>query len=395
MKYLSMLESYVKNESVMIDDNLFYINNITENEFNEFNSEKQYIILKPIEIKSNIKIYRNVLSKEKFDVVITSIGNIIYNNLFVNYDEDLIDEYFDPNEKAIVFFKKRNSELNKKYETIRDLNNNNIGLYVHKIDKKAKIIVYEIDKFNSPISNIQEKSILCYSEISNVNYLPFGGSKIFKTVSRPDVNGKEILYLLSAYFADNKILISDRNTVSHYAKRVWKDFFSFQNILYPYAPIDNQLYPLTTQTIDDGDVFSKIEKDLKDIINLYLDKNQQQDMLKILNCKNKEDILKIIDDIIYNDLKQSLNNLIKYKQINQNMIYKFITDLMTNNFKIDLEKIRSKKYLDWAYKINSSIESSIKDIIVRIIGNHNSVNIKNRDGKLEEYATDLWSKRRL
>lgn len=395
MKYLSMLESYVKNESVMIDDNLFYINDITENEFNEFNSNKEYVILKPLEIKSSSKIYLEVIRKEKFDVVITSIGNIKYDNLFINYDDDLADEYFDPNEKAIIFFKKKRLDLNKQYETIRDLNNNNIGLYVHKIDKKIKIIVYEINKFNSPITNIQEQSILCYSEISNVNYLPFGGSKIFKTVSRPDVNGKEILYLLSAYFADNKILISDRNTVSHYAKRVWKDFFSSQSILYPYAPIDNQLFPITPQTIDDGDVFSKIKNDLTEIIKLYLEKDQQQDMLKILKCKNKKDVLKTIDDISFNDLKRSLNNLVKFKLINEGVIYKFIADLIINNFKVDLEQIRSKKYLDWAYKINPNIESNIKDIIIRIIGNHNSVNIKNRDGKLEEYATELWYKKRL
>ena len=389
-KFSFLLESIVKNDYIEIDENLFYINNITENEFNVFNKNNLYSILKPSDIRDNKKIYSEVITKEDFNYIICSIGVITFDDLFKSsFHYDSLHAEHSPNQKGIIFFKKRNLDLVKRYDSIKDLNNSNIGLFIEKGNTEMSIIAYEIDKFINPIQTISKKSILFYCVISKNQDVAFNGSKVIITVSRKDVNGQKIMYPFAVYFADNSILISDRITVSQLAKKVWKDFFSHQNVLYPYAPLDNKLFPLTPQKNDDSKIFTTIEKDLRIIIKEKFNSNNQKFLLKILDCKTKEDLLKL--ENIPSDIKVLVKNMIDSNQtIKPIIVYKFLYDLIIDHFKIDLSEIRKTNYLDWAYKINPSIKNTIKEIFTDLINNHLLVDIKDRNKKLLQYSNELW-----
>jgi hypothetical protein len=396
MRFSTILESFIYNRLNQIDQNTFYINNITENEFNELNKNNEYTLLRPQEILGNNKIFKDVLTKEKFDKIICSIGVVEFEDLFVSrVHSDFLEGYYDPSEEGIVFLKKRNKDLIKSYDTIRDLNKDNIGFFINN-KSNLKIIGYEINNFLNPISTIQIKSILFFCEITNHQMLPFKGSSIVRTVSRPDVNGQQIMYPLATYFSDNSTLISDRTIVSSFAKKVWKDFFATQNVLYPFAPIDNEDYPLTPETIDDGVVYSFIKSDLKYIISKYFKSDIKNILFKILECSNRNDLEKVKDTIEFIDINQKINDLIKTNSyIKQGTIFKFLYDIIIDNFKVDLSDLRKKNYLDWAYRINPSVQQNIKNVITTLISNHNQVSISNRDSKILEYAEILWDKRRV
>ena len=391
-KFTQFLESRIFNNPNQIDDNVYYFNNMSENEFNVFNKGNLYTILKPSEIRNNSKIYSDVLKKENFKNIICSIGIVSFDEMFKNSSHyDFLQGSYRPDKKGIIFFKKRNLDLTKKYDNIRDLNNPNIGLFIKKETNEIHIIIYEIDKFNNPISTLARKSILFYSVISTGVDVPFGGSKIIKTVSRKDVNGQKIMYPFAVYFADNSIIVSDRAIVSQLAKKVWKDFFSQQNVLIPFAPLDNKMFPLTPQKEDDSKVYSSIKKDLELIIKQKFNGNNRKFLLKILESQNENDILKI-EDLLPNDIKLLVKNLYESDQkINPAFIHKFLYDLIIDHFKINLSDIRETNYLDWAYKINPSIKSIIKDLFTDLINNHLLVEVSDRNKKLLEYSNDLWS----
>jgi len=391
MKFRQILESTVFNSPIQIDDNIYYMNDITEKEFNAFNIDNIYSILKPSEIKHSSKIYSKVIPKEEFQYIISSIGILKYKDVFQDSTHyDFLDGYHDSDQKAIVFIKKRNLDLVKKYDEVKDLDKPNIGLFVHREGYQAKIIVYETNVFTNPIETLARKSILLYCSIAKESKSPFGGSSIIKTISRRDVNGQQIMYPFAVYFADNSILISDRFKVSELAKRVWKDFYSRQNVLYPFAPIDNIAYPLTPQKEDDGYVHSFIKNDLEDIIKNKFTGNKKNYLLKILDCEDDNDLEKVYKDLP-NDIKLLVKNLFdSHNAIDEYIIYKFIYDLVMDHFKIDLSDLRKKNYLDWAYKINPSVESRIKSIHNNLINNHLKVSVSNRNNKLLEYAEELW-----
>ena len=392
-KFIYLLESLIENNYKKISANVFYINNITENEFNSFNKDNLYTLLKPSEIRYNKKIYSKVIDKEKIDNVICSTGIVSFYDMFINviYHHDSLPAEYKPNEKGIAFFKKRKLDLVKKYDSIKDLNNPNVGLFVEKRDKKFIIIGYEIDKITSRYYAVGKKSILFYCLISKDEKMPFDGSKVILTVSRRDVNGQKIMYPFAIYFADNSILISDRSSVSQLAKKVWKDFYSLENVLYPYAPIDNILFPITPQKEDDGQVFSTIKNDLESIIVEIFKGKEKTFLLKILDSKNKQDLLKIEDQLPEN-IKSLVKNLYDLnKNIDESIIYKFLYDLFIEKFKIDLGEIRKAKYLDWAYKINPSVKNNIKEIVDGLIDNHLKADIKDKNSKILNYAKDLWN----
>jgi hypothetical protein len=390
-KFLSLLESTALNSPIEFDNGIYYFNNISENEFNIFNKDNLYSILRPSEIKSNSKIYSYVLKKEDFKYIISSVGVLKFKDVFQDFiNFNSLDVYHDLNQKGIVFFKKRNLDLIKKYDNIKDLSGHNIGLFTKKEEDEIKIIVYEIDVFNKPIQSLALKSILFYCSITTGIKFPFGGSTIIKTVSRKDVNGQKIMYPFAIYFADNSILISDRFKVSELAKKVWKDFYSHQNVLYPFAPIDNKKFPLTPQKEDDGFVHSLIKEDLEKIINQKFTDNKKTFLLKILECENEND-LKKIEQSLPSDIKLLVNNLHDlHKKINTGVIYKFIYDLILDHFKVDLSDIRKTNYLDWAYKINPGTQTIIKTIINELLVNHLENKSKDRDSKLIDYAEILW-----
>ena len=390
-KFSQYLESDIFNSPNQIDDNTYYFNNITENEFNVFNKDNLYSILKPSEIRDNLAIHSKVLKDEDFNFIISSIGIIKFDDIFKNSSHhDFLQGKYEPNLKGIIFFKKRNLDLVKKYDNINDLNNPNVGLLVKKDNKEIKIVCYDIETFKKPISTLSKKSILFYCIISTGLDLPFGASTIIKVISRKDVNGQQIMYPFAVYFADNSVIISDRAIVSELAKKVWKDFFSRQNVLYPYAPVDNIKFPFTPQKEDDGRVYSSIKTDLEKIIDQKFSGNNKTFLLKILECENKDDLIKLENDLPI-DIKMLVKNLYDLNnKINPPVIFKFLYDLILDRFKIDLSDIRKSNYLDWAYKINPSVQGKIKIIIDNLIENHLQVKNQNRDSQLLDYADDMW-----
>lgn len=390
-KFIQLLESSVFNSPIEVDDNTYYINNITENQFNVFNKDNKYSILKPSEIRNNSKIYSDVLKKEDFENIISSVGLIKFDDMFKSSSHyDFLQGEYEPNQKGIIFFKKRNLDLIKKYDNIKDLDNPNIGLLIKKESKEIKIICYEIETFKKPIDTLAKKSILFYCIISTDTDLPFGGSTIIKTISRKDVNGQKIMYPFAVYFSDNSIIISDRAIVSQLAKKVWKDFYSYQNVLYPYAPVDNKNFPFTPQKEDDGRVYSSIKTDLQKIISQKFNDNKKIFLLKILECESKDDLIKL-ESTLPNDIKILVKNLYDFNQkINPPIIFKFLYDLILDRFKVDLSDIRKSNYLDWAYKINPSVQGIIKGIVNNLIENHLKVNTQNRDSILLKYSNDMW-----
>jgi hypothetical protein len=395
MKFHKLLESVIYNSiPIELNKDIYYINNISEYEFNRINDNNLYSLLKPSEIRENVELNSEILKKEKIEYIISSIGIIKFKDVFESSSHhDFIQGEYDPQKKAIVFFKKRNLNLSKKYDDISDLNNSNVGLFIKKENEEKKIICYDIEAFKSQNLELSKKSILFYCIISTGVDLPFGASTIIKVISRKDVNGQQIMYPFAVYFADNSTIISDRAIVSQLAKKVWKDFFSHQNVLYAYAPVDNLKFPFTPQKEDDGRVYSSIKNDLEKIINQKFSGNYKTSLLKILECENRNEIIKL-ESSLPNDIKELVKNLYdSHEKINPPIIFKFLYDLIINKFKkINLEDIRKSSYLDWAYKINPSAEQRIKGIINNLIDNHSRLDFENKDSYLLKYSDEMWRK---
>lgn len=290
--------------------------------------------------------------------------------------EDKISYAFEPSfmksKNGIVFLKqKKGFDKTKKFNNLKQLKdellidleddstktltniikNPNIALYVKQVDQnKIKIICYDYTYFNEFFKESSDFifPILFQGQISNnkdtkdsyFQKIPYDGAVINWTVARKDISGRKILYPILAYYANNNILIADRDSLSKFAKKVWDDFYINKDIFSEKMPIDNHENPITLHKIeDDGRLYSEtppIKLDYKKIKEM--DKKEQE-----------EELIRIRQDDPYN----------------------------------------------WAYKLNNSIKSNTKIVIDQLQKNHEKIASKESSdflNKLELLSNDFFDK---
>jgi hypothetical protein len=173
------------------------------------------------------------------------------------------------NLKGIVILKQKFSKKNniKNYNSLEDLSKNeDVALYVKTTDHKTRIICYNMYDYNKFFDTKSYSSfivpILFNGEISNrdrviANPPSESGSIIEATSARADVKGRDTLYPILGYYANNNILMSDRDSVSPFARSVWNDFFKGQDLFFKkHKPIDDYKKPITDYKGDDGRLYT-------------------------------------------------------------------------------------------------------------------------------------------
>lgn len=322
-----------------------YRKNLLDKTLKNFNlKEKQYIYL----FKPN-----KTLSEKKVIVVQSKDDKISYVN----------ESSYDEVEKGIVFLKyKRKSSKTKIFNNLDDLKNkldqdqkeniNNIGIYISEKNNKIKIICYDYSGFD-PFYNGDEHfifPILFEGQVSNsidsknskFKKIPYDGGIINWTLSRPDVSGRNILYPILAYFANNNILISDRDELSKGSKSVWSDMFKRWDIFDKKMPIDNWEKPITDTVKDDG--------------RLFIDANNPQ--------------------LSYDPSK--------------------FEDMSIEQQKKELIKIRINDPYNWAYKLSDNIKNKLNGILKTLKENHQKIVKKEGPSftvKLETLSNDFFDKK--
>jgi hypothetical protein len=257
-----------------------------------------------------------------------------FNNL-EEFKNELIEEFKDNSTKTLTNIVK----------------NPNIALYVKQVDQnKIKIICYDYAYFNEFFKENNDFifPILFQGQISNnkdtkdpsFQKIPYDGAVINWTVARKDISGRNILYPLLAYYANNNVLIADRDSLSKFAKKVWDNFYINKDIFSEKMPIDNYDSPITLyKTEDDGRLYSEtppIKIDYKKIKEM--DKKEQE-----------EELIRIRQDDPYN----------------------------------------------WAYKLNNSVKSNTKTVIKQLEKNHEKIASKESIDflkKLELLSNDFFDK---
>ena len=223
-----------------------------------------------------------------------SKGNVSQKNkLNLSNNVFSIVDYSD--KPSLVILKPKIKKI-KNFTNLNDLidKSPNIGLYVHSINKMVIVIGYD-NLLMDDLYDLEKDyifPILFYGIISNVDRIkepiPFDGSIVNLTVVRSDVSGRNILYPILGHFSNNNVLISDRDSMSDQAQKVWNHFYFKKEIFDIVDPIDSVYQPITVnRTEDDGRLFtdditvsksSIIDYDIHKIKKLSNDK--QLDLLK-------------------------------------------------------------------------------------------------------------------
>jgi hypothetical protein len=312
LNYLDLyFESLIEPEKL---DDFYYINNITLNEWNVLKHRIDYTIIDNINSIKSDKI--NSLEKiQKINPNIITKNGLINLNEFPLKKEKSYYTFIDKKIKGIVLLQKKSEQIIKvkKYQKINDLNSDDISLYVTKsFDGSAYVICYN-NKMNKKNNNKLDY-ILFMINISKYPQ-PYKAGIVDTVAARKDVNGKNIIYPIGAYFIPGNKITPHRETVSRGARGAWYYYYTNKKApLRPFAPIDDIKKPITIDKIDDANVFKKLN-----------DNDYQK--LKELNTKKDVDGLK---------------------------------------------KVKSGHYLDWVYILDTDLRSELNSLMNKLITNHKS-----------------------
>lgn len=327
INYLSIFfeENY---QPKRLDDDVFYINNITIDEWEKLEKKINYDFLS----------FEKLRDKGRHDLLdlIKSINN------FLITKEGIVDlkefdhvhpwqyySYVDKEIKGIVLLTHKIEKTQfKKYVTINDIKSKDISLFVKNNQEDIIVTCY-----NNKASKDSVNYILFTITINKLDR-PYSSGLIDIIAAQKYLDGQNIAYPIGAYFVKGHKINPHRETVSRGARRAWYNYFIKKNrIILPFAPIDDVHDPFTKNKIDDNEVHKRIE---------LIDKN--------------------ID--IINDLeKRNLNDI--------------------NILKI----LKKNDYLDWVYILNKSFITEIKNIVNFLIKNHESEyegfkNLKEKEKKI-------------
>ena len=304
---------------------------LLENILEKFNSSnKNYIYVLKASIKEVNSSYVISLEKNNANNDFTYSFEPIYNKI----------------KEGIVFLKPKRISKNKAITDLDNLHqllkfdtNGDIGIHISYIDQnKIRIICYDYlyyKHFSDEAKNFVFP-ILFQGQISNLidkkdygfQKIPYEGAVINWTSARQDISGRNILYPMLAYFANNNILIADRHSLSKSAKSVWEYFYSKNDIFNKRMPIDDYKNKITLYTTkDDGTIFIDKENSLK---------------------------------INYNYNSDRIKNMSKKEQRNE------------------LYDARKDDYYNWAYKLNNNVKNKISQILEILKENHQKNIIKAR-----------------
>ena len=194
----------------------------------------------------------------------------VHESAMMYYDGNLIKKAFNVNShdnKGIVILRDKIVKAPfKRYENFDDLlKNEDVAIFIEDKNRELlKVVCYNIKDFEHFIEGGDDFIIPILfggsitDEDSFTKIPPSkNGSIVQTTYARPDVKGRNLLYPTLAYFANNNILMADRNMISKFARSVWSDFFKGgSQFLKKHNPIDNMNLPITLKdTSDDGRLF--------------------------------------------------------------------------------------------------------------------------------------------
>lgn len=219
--------------------------------------------------------------------------------------------------KGIGIFKKSVKKQIKTYSNIKDLSDDlNNCILVIDVNNQKHIICYNYQLYldltneEKPYKN----PILFSGIISNVDRIgktaPYQGSIVLNSVVREDVSGKDILYPVLAYFSNNQIIMSDRDSLTDKAEEVWKKFYKNSSLIIPYEPIDDEDDTITSKEEDDGKIYHDMTK--QKIKNSYQKNLKEPDQeQKNLREFRRYDSLNWVYKLKDNSIESTINKLIK------------------------------------------------------------------------------------
>lgn len=308
INYLSIFfeENYKPKQ---LDDNVFYINNITLDQWETLEKKINYDFLN----------FEKLRDKMKYDLL-DAIKDI---NNFLITKEGIVDlkefdhshpwqyySYVDKEIKGIVLLTHKTEKTQfKKYVTISDLKSKNVSLYVTNIEKEIIITCYDNK------ASKQDVNYILFTIVINKLNRPYGSGLIDIIAAQKYLDGQNIAYPIGAYFVKGYKINPHRETVSRGARRAWYNYFTQKNrIILPFAPIDDVNDPFTKNKIDDNEVHKKIKLTDKniDIID-DLEKHNVDDMniLKVLKKGDYLDWVYILNKDFIPEIKNTVNFLIK------------------------------------------------------------------------------------
>lgn len=286
-------------------DDVYIIEGMSSREFDEF---EDYKILTPSEIYED-----NILSKikkQKIKKILCSIGIIKINDIKKNKKDKLLGIY-NKREKTVILFKKE-KKYPKKYQNLEQLvNDNDTAVFVNKDPSNVEITGYQKS----------DKKILFYGKISNIpecdDIKPYDCSFVECTAADREINAKNILYPLLAYYASDNLIIADRSILTHKAKSVWYQFYKNKGIIERFLPLDDQkLFSISNHK------------------NICYYKNKKRQKNKLISLKKRIKILKIFKKEHYLDWVFKLND--DFKKNNEFLI-EILTDRHEKSKKIEKE----------------------------------------------------------
>jgi hypothetical protein len=319
-----------------LDDNVFYINNITLDEWETLEKTIKYDFLnfEDLRKKMDYRLLDQIKSTNNF--LITKEG-IVDLNEFEHSNPWIYYSYVDKEVKGLVLLKTKTQKTKfKKYVTISDLKSKDISLFVTNINKDIIITCYDNK------ASKKDFNYILFTITINKFIRPYNAGLIDVIAAQTYLDGQNIAYPIGAYFVKGNKIAPHREIVSRGARRAWYNYFTQKNrIILPFSPIDDENNPFTKTKIDDNEVHKKLE----------------------LNDKNIE----IIDDLE----KHNVNDV--------------------NILKI----LKKGDYLDWVYILNKSFISEIKSTVNFLIKNHESEyqgfkNMKEKERKILEDANTFF-----
>lgn len=357
------------------------------------------------------KEYYNLITIDELKLIqrdpIFKTHNYVYTKLGIISMKGRVhmDEVLNPKRTPgpyLFLMKEKTLENYKNYKSIDDLiENKDIAIYY------SEGILREIYCYN-----VNTLESLFFATLNKSIKNPYESWTISRTVTDPDVSGKNILYPIVAYFAGG-IITSSRDSVKEAARYVWKDFFDgVSTDVNKYFPIDDKDFPITPSDEDDGVIFknTKYEYNLiLEILNEEIDKMYSEDkdlfqrLLYIENKNDLENFLKkdpentMIKKLIlhFKDMNKINFNKKSYCDKNSYIYYllSFITKKLYNQIKaIEVLKKIQESFLNWTYELT---DNSIGPKIKKLIERHKQVVSKqnNIKSKIVQKAEDLWEKR--
>lgn len=209
-------------------DDIYIIENMSSKKFKTL--QEDYKLLTPSELIEN-KLILKKIKKNKLKDLLCSIGIIKVKDL-KNKPDKILGIYNNKIKTNILF--KKEKKYQKKYNDLNDLVlNSNLAIYINSSEENVEITCY----------NKTNQNILFFGKISNIeeydDLRPYDCSFVESVAAIKDINAKNIVYPLLAYYSNNNLIISDRNILTHKAKSVWLQFFSDKNYISKYLPIDN------------------------------------------------------------------------------------------------------------------------------------------------------------